>query len=243
MRRVVLLARDLALDSAAVSYTAQIARASRTKVECLLVVPSGDSTVEWFQSRPPRAAQRLRRIRGRLTTAEWVQTMQRLRAKGRARSKRQKEKLKQHLMRQGTEFSCQEVAFNSPAFLKRLEDMMPADLIVAERIRFPGQLTRQGIMTVADLGERLHITAIDADILQHCIRPVPKTVWGQMVAYGIGSMFLYLAFFPRIELLNKFFKSGGILAAPAIMGIAAATAWIYGRTVESLLKWTKLDIY
>ncbi len=243
MERIVLLARNLALDSAAVTYTAQIARASRTKVECLALVSSGASTAEWLQSRPARAIQRLRRIRGRLTTAEWVQTMQRLRLKERERVKRQKEKLRQHFARQGSEFSCQDVAFNSAAFLKKLEAMMPADLIISETFRFPGELAHQGIMTVADLGAHLHCTAIDADVLQHCIQPVPKKVWGHLLAYGIGSMMLFFVFFPRIEQMNSFFMSGGIVPALTIMGTAAATAWIYGRTVESLLKWTKLDIY
>jgi len=243
MQRIVLLARNLDWNSAAVAYTAQIARASRTKVECLILVPSGASTAEWLQSRPPRAIRRLRGIRGRLTTAEWVHTMQRLREKERKRVRRQEERLRLRLARQGTGFTCQHVVFNSASFLKTLGEMMPADLIVCERLRFPGDLAQQGIMTAGDLGARFHCTAIDAGILRHCIQPVPKKVWGRVFAYGTGSVLVFFVFFPSLDRLNAFYMSGGVLPALAVMGTSAAVAWIYGRTVESLLKWTKLDIY
>jgi len=72
MTKILLLAQNLSPDSEAVKYAARIAKARHAEVECLFLISPSTSTTEWIQARSPSAIRRLRRLRGRKTTADWV---------------------------------------------------------------------------------------------------------------------------------------------------------------------------
>jgi len=158
-------------------------------------------------------------------------------------ARRQRRELREHFENQGIEISCHEVNFHSGILLRKLEELMPADLIMAGKLRFPAELTHRGIMTLGDLGMRFRCTAIDADIMRHWMQRVPRSVWLQLVGYGVGAAIIYFVFFPQIGELNKFYMGGGVVPAIAIMATVAAVAWVSGKTIECLLKLTRLDIY
>ena len=243
MRRILVLAQNLAVDSQVATYAARIARASRAEVVCLSLVTSYASTAELIHAQSQGTIQRLRSLRARQTTADWVHTLETLRSKQWRETERQKKDLKEYYEKQGIPFSSHVVSFDSGAFLKKLEELMPVDLMISSKLRFPRELAAQGIMTLGDLGARFSCPAIDVDVMQHFLRPVPRRLWALLAAYGTGTLLACILFLLNVRELNLFFMRGGILPALAIMAAAGVVAWGYGRTVQCLFRLTKLDIY
>ncbi len=242
MRTILLLGHKLTVDSPAVKHTVRIAKALGAHVHYVLVAPPV-STTEWIEARSARAVQRLRRLRARQPTADWVETLEQLRKKEAGEADENRRQIEELFEQEGITMSCHQVPFDSTALMRQLEELTPVELMVAGRLRLPAELKHQGVMGAGDLGARLKCTALDAEIMEHRLRPTPREVWLQLAAYGAGAAGVYLLFFPRIEGLNQFFMSGGVLPGLAIMATAAAVAWVYGKAVECLLKLTRIDIY
>ena len=243
MRRVVVLAQNLAVDSELVRYAARIGRASRAELACLSLVASYSSTAELIHSQPEEEIGRLRRLQAQQTTEEWVRTLEALRASQWEETERQKKDLKVFFEGQGIGFSSQVVGFGSGALLKKLQELAPIDLLIGSRIRFPSTLTAQGIMTLGDLGARFHCPAIDVEVMEHFLKPAPRRLWGELALYGASTLAGCLLFWRQAAELNGFLMDGGVLAAATIMVSAAAIAWGYGNALQCLFKLTKADIY
>lgn len=243
MRRIVVLAHNLAVESEAVRYATRIALASHAEVVCLGLVTSYSSTAELIHSQPAETMGELRGLRGRQSTAEWVHTLENLRSSQWREVERQKEDLKQHLEDQGVGFSCRILPFEAKILFRTLRDLQPIDLLVAAKLRFPKDLASQGIMTLGDLGSRFSCPAIDVDIMQRFLDPHPRQLLIQLAAYGGGVLFGGLWFWRHAAEINQFVMRGGVIPAVAIMGSAALVAWGYGKAVQCLLRVAKLDIY
>jgi len=186
---------------------------------------------------------KLRGLHGRQTTAEWVHTLENLRSEQWKEIERQKEDLKQHFEGQGIPFSCQILQFEATSLFRKLREQMPVDLLVAARLRFPRDLTAQGIMTLGDLGARFSCPAIDVDVMGRFLEPHTWQIFVQLAAYGGGALLAGAWFWYHAAEMNRFLMSGGVLPAAAIMAAAGLVAWGYGRAVQCLLRVAKLDIY
>jgi hypothetical protein len=243
MSKILLLVRNPSLEQEPVQYALRIAKASGAAVECLHLTARDPSTADWIQSRPQRAIQRLRRIRARQSTAEWVRTIELLKRKEREIVRRHADRTAAEFRNQRITFTHEDVYLDSGSFLARLEKSMPVDLIIGERMRLPAELTHAGLVTIGDLGARLRCTAIDGTIMHHFLQRVPRRVWRHLAVYGSLTAVVYAVLFPLVDDANRFLMGGGVLAAIGIMAAAAAVAWVYGKTVESILKLTKLDVY
>lgn len=217
MKRILLLEQKLDVNSAAVTYAAKIAQGNGAEIACLFLVPSS------------------------ISTAEWIDTQERLVKEGMDKAQTIGMSLGQHFEEQRVKFSSHAIRFEPGIFLKQMEELMPADLIIAGKLEFPTEMADQGVGSIADLGARFNCPVIDAEAMHRSLKPVPRKVWGTFLLYGLGSAFMYFVFFPRIEQLNKFYMGGGILAGLAIMATVAIHAWVYGSTTECLPKFIKMD--
>ena len=243
MRRIVVLAQNLALDSEVVRYTARIGRATRVEVVCLSLVASYASTAELIHSQPEATITRLRDLQARQTTVEWVRTLEDLRTAQWDQTQRQRRDLKVLLENRGIRFSSHVVRFDAPALLAKLEELMPIDLLIGSRMRFPADLAAQGFMTLGDLGARFSCPAIDVEVMDHFLEPAPQKLWRELAAYGTATLAACVLFWLHAGVINGFLLKGGVLPAAVIMAGAAAVAWGYGRALQCLFKLTKADIY
>jgi hypothetical protein len=243
MRRIVVLAQNLAVDSEVVQYAARIGRASRAEVVCLSLVASYASTAELIHSQPEETIARLRTLQARQTTAEWVRTLEEFRAKQWEETERQKRDLKVFFKSRGVGFSSHIVRFDSATLFKSLEELLPFDLLIGSRMRFPSDLAAQGFMTLGDLGARFSCPAIDVEVMGHFLQPAPSQFRRELATYGVATLVFCLLFWLHAEEINHFLLKGGILAAAAIMAGAAGVAWSYGKTLQCLFKLIKADIY
>ena len=243
MRRIVVLAHNLAVDSRVVRYATRIAKASRAEVNCLALITSYASTAELIHSQPEEVMGQLQGLRARQTTREWVHTLENLRSRQWREAERQKKELKDHFEREGVSFSCQVLTFDATSLDRALRALAPVSLLMSSRLRFPRDMTAQGIMTLGDLGARFRCPAIDVEIMQRFLDPRPWQLKVQLALYGGGSVAAGAWIWRHAEDLNGFLRSGGVAPAVVIMVAAALIAWGYGRAVQCLLRATKLDIY
>lgn len=243
MRRMVLLAQNAAVDSQLVHYAARFARAARAEVVCLSLVTAYGSTAELIQAQEKATSDLLRTLRARQTTADWVRTLENLRAQQWQQAERQKDELRAHFSNLGIPFDCKVLTFDFRSLFSALEMLKPFDLLLASRLRFPRELAAQGLMTLGDLGARFSCPAIDIEIMQRFLQPAPRQLIFQLAAYGCGTLLAGWLLWSGIGELGSFLMSGGAPAALANMAAAALIAFGYGKTMHCLLRVAKLDIY
>jgi len=231
------------VDSDAVKYTASIARACRARVVCLSALSSFGSTAELLYAQSQSTRSELRSLRARQSTGEWVETLEDLRRRQREEARRTVATLQEYFEAHGIPFAGEEVRLDFRAFLKKLSGLGRIDLLIAPRIRFPRELTSQGIMTLGDLGAYLRCPALDVEIMQHFLHPVSRKLLGELAAYGSGAALVFASLYGHSGQLNGFLMRGGVFPALAVMAAAATIAWVYGKTAQCLYKLTKLDIY
>jgi len=182
-------------------------------------------------------------LQAQQTTEEWVRTLEALRAKQWEETERQKRELKVFFENRGVGFSSQIVNFSSGALIHKLDELVPIDLLIGSRMRFPSDLAAQGFMTLGDLGARFSCPAIDVEVMGHFLKPAPRHLWGELAAYGAGTLAICFLFWLYAGEINRFLMKGGIISATSIMASAAAVAWGYGRVLQCLFRLTKADIY
>lgn len=217
MKRILLVGQRLDVDSAAVQYAGSMAKKEGAEIMCLFLIPSST------------------------TTSDWIDTQERLAKKGMEKAKKAGVMLKQHFEDEGVSSSSRMIRFEPEVFIKEMCGLMPADLIIANKLQFPQELGHQGIESISDLGAFLKCPVIDAGAMHKSFTPVSRRVWSRFMLYGIGSGLIYSVFFPHIKWLNKFYMTGGILCGLAIMVTVAVHAWIYGNATECLPKFIKMD--
>jgi len=243
VRRIVVLAQNLAVDSEVVRYAARIGQASRAEVVCLSLVASYASTAELIHSQPEPEIARLRTLQAEQTTEEWIRTLESLRARQWEETERQRKALRTHFESCGVGFSSQVVSFNRDGLIKKLDALKPIDLLIGSRMRFPSDFAAQGFMTLGDLGARFSCPAIDVEVMGHFMQRVPRQLWGELAAYAASTALMTLLFWLHAEEINRFLLAGGVWSAAAIMASAAIVAWCYGRSLQCLFKLIKADIY
>lgn len=243
MRRIVVLAHNLGVDSQLLRCATRIAKASRAEVHCLALITSYASTAELIHSQPEEVMGQLQGLRARQTTSEWVRTLENLLSRQWQEAERQKKELKDHFEREGIRFSCQVLTFDAASLDRVLRALAPVRLLMSSRLRFPRDMTSQGIMALGDLGARFRCPAIDVEIMQRFLDPRPWQLGVQLALYGGGSLAAGAWFWRHAEDLDQFLMSGGVAPAVVIMVAAALIAWGYGRAVQCLLRAVKLDIY
>ncbi len=151
---------------------------------------------------------------------------------------------KEKFVSAGIGFSSSVVTQDADAFMKLIDDLMPASLVLIGEPNFTADMKKGGA-SVEALKEKLTCpvtTADDLAGLQKGKKPAKGTNWGMWIIYAIGSAIMYGVFFPRIESLNeKIFMTETILGGVAVMAVVAVHAWIWGNTTTILPKLFKLE--
>ncbi len=151
----------------------------------------------------------------------------------------------------GREFTSGGVGFTSHvvvpeprAFMKKIDELMPASLVLIGDAVFSDEMVKGGASEAA-LREKLAcpVTTIDALIAGAGAEKKNEGVnWGKFILYAIGSIIMYGVFFPRIDILNeKIFMTGTVLGGLALMVAVVIHAWTWGNTTSILPKLFKLE--
>nr|HID58252.1 universal stress protein [Desulfobacterales bacterium] len=217
MKRILLLEQKLDESTTAIQYAYRIAKRDGAEVLCLFLIPSS------------------------MTTADWIETQERVVGEDIKKAERIGMRIKQRFEDEGIRFSYRAIRFQPTIFMKELEASMPVDLVIAGRLTSPVEVADLGLGSIGDLGVRLNCPVIDAEAMQKSFEPISPRLWRRFILYGIGSALMYFVFFPNIKHLNKFYMGGGILAGLAIMVTVAVHAWVYGSTTECLPKFIRMD--
>lgn len=152
--------------------------------------------------------------------------------------------VKQHFSSEGIGFSSFVIVPEADAFMKKIDSLMPASLVIIGTANFTAEMKKNGA-SVEALKEKLTCpvtTAEDIANIQAEKKPAKGTNWGMWILYAIGSVLLYGVFFPKIQGLNeKIFMTGTVLGGIAIMVAVVIHAWIWGNTTQILPKLFKLE--
>jgi hypothetical protein len=152
--------------------------------------------------------------------------------------------VKQKFSSEGIGFSSHVVAPEPDVFMKKINSLMPASLVLIGEANFTGEMKKGGA-SVEALKEKLTCPVTSAEELASAKaekKPAKGINWGMWILYAIGSVLLYGVFFPRIEMLNeKIFMTGTVLGGIAIMVAVVIHAWVWGNTTHILPKLFKLE--
>jgi len=243
MASIVIVAEGLTFDSPAVRYAASIARQSGDDVRCLYLAPAVTSTAEWIERLPPRKLSRLKHLRATHTTTEWVHVQEELIREQMKSAAHDRAELQKQFRRIGIPLSCQRIEPSGETLLEALREYAPVKFLIAGRLRLPADLVKQGIMTIEDLGRHIGCEAIDAMAMGQWLARPRRRLWFQLTGYGAITVLMFFIVFFHFGGWNHVLMRGGLLPATAIMLTSALAAWCWGRTIEILLKLTKVDIY
>ncbi|HDH51179.1 MAG TPA: hypothetical protein ENH04_07210, partial [Nitrospirae bacterium] len=141
--------------------------------------------------------------------------------------------VKQKFASEGIDFSSYIIGPDPDAFMKRIDSLMPASLVILGDITFSDEMIRGGANIDAIKSKfQCPVATVDAITLsQEEKRTAEGINWGRWIIYAIGSVLMYAVFFPKIEALNKkIFMAETVLGGLAIMVVVAVHAWIWGNT-------------
>ena len=145
---------------------------------------------------------------------------------------------------EGVGFSSYVVAQDPETFMKKLNDLMPASLVLIGDAKFTDEMKKGGVSIGTLEGKfTCPVTTAEAIAAAHEDKKPAKGVnWGKFIIYAIGSALMYGVLFPKIDALNKdIFMTGTVLGGIAIMAVVVVHAWIWGNTTNILPKLFKLE--
>lgn len=152
--------------------------------------------------------------------------------------------VKRKFSSEGVGFSSHVAVPEPDAFMKIMNSLTPASLVLIGEANFTAEMKKGGA-SIEALKEKLTCpvtTAEDLASAQAEKKPSKGTNWGIWILYAIGSVLLYGVFFPKIPALNeKIFMTGTVLGGIAIMVAVVIHAWIWGNTTHILPKLFKLE--
>ncbi len=152
--------------------------------------------------------------------------------------------VKQDFASEGITFSSHVMGQDPKAFIKKIDDLMPASLVLTGDVEFSEEMAKGGA-SIKALKERLTCPVSTAEALSdaHAEKKTAKGInWGKFIMYAIGSVIMYGVFFPMLGTLNeKIFMTGTVLGGLAIMAVVVVHAWIWGNTTHILPKLFKLE--
>ncbi len=152
--------------------------------------------------------------------------------------------VKQYFASEGITFSSHVMGPDPKAFVKKIDDLMPASLVLIGDVEFSEEMAKGGV-SIKDLKDRLTcpVTTADAIAGAHAEKKTAKGInWGKFIMYAIGSVIMYGVFFPMLGTLNeKIFMTGTVLGGLAIMAVVVVHAWVWGNTTHILPKLFKLE--
>jgi len=145
----------------------------------------------------------------------------------------------------GIPFTAHVTGRDPKAFTKKIDDLMPASLVLIGDAEFSEEMVKGGA-SIKALKERLTCPVTTAEAIAAGEHAQKKTAgginWGKFIMYAIGSAIMYGVFFPMLKVLNgKIFMTGTVLGALAIMAAVVIHAWIWGNTTQVLPKLFKLE--
>ncbi len=154
------------------------------------------------------------------------------------------EAIKQEFAAGGITFSSYVTGPEPGAFIRRIDDLMPASLVLIGEANFTGEMKKGGA-SIEALKEKLTCPVTTAGNLagaQAGKKAAKGINWGKFIMYAIGSIFMYGIFYPKIVTLNgSLFMKGTVLGGLAIMAVVIVHAWVWGNTTYILPKIFKLE--
>lgn len=153
------------------------------------------------------------------------------------------QKVKQKFSSEGVGFSSSIVSQSPEQFMKLIDELMPASLVLLGDVSFSDEMVKGGASKEA-LKEKLAcpvVTAGEMSAAQADTKPAQGINWGKFIIYAICSALMYGVLFPRIESLNEFFMSKTVLGAVAVLTVVVVHAWVWGNTTQILPKLLKLE--
>ena len=152
--------------------------------------------------------------------------------------------IKQDFASEGVSFSSYVLGPDPRAFIRKIEDLMPASLVLIGDVKFSEEMVKGGA-SVEALKDKLTcpVTTAEAIAGVHAEKKAAKGInWGKFIVYLLGSIVMYGVFFPMLKDLNAtIFMKGTVLGGIAVMAVVAIHAWIWGNTTEILPKLFKLE--
>ena len=153
--------------------------------------------------------------------------------------------VKQKMASERVGFSSYVVAQDAQAFMKRINDLMPASLVIIGDVKFSADMVKGGVSTEA-LREKLACPVTTTENIAAAShaeeKPAKGTNWAMWIFYAICSALMYFVLFPNIRMLNeKLFMTGTVLGAIATMAVVVIHAWVWGNTTHILPKLFKLE--
>lgn len=152
--------------------------------------------------------------------------------------------IRQDFASEGINLSPHVMGTDPEAFIRKIDDLMPASLVLIGDIKFSEEMVKGGV-SIEALRAKLTcpVTTIDAVAGARAEEKSSSGInWGKLVMYGIGSIIMYGVFFPMLKTLNeKIFMTGTVLGGLAIMAVVVVHAWIWGNTTHHLPKLFKLE--
>jgi len=153
--------------------------------------------------------------------------------------------IKQDFASEGISFSSYVIGPDPGAFMRKIDDLMPASLVLFGDVKFSDEMVKGGV-SIKALGEKLSCPVTTAEAVAAGAHAEKKTVsginWVRFTVYLIGSIIMYAVFFPMLKGLNAtIFMKGTVLGGIAVMVVVAVHAWIWGSTTQILPKLFKLE--
>jgi len=152
--------------------------------------------------------------------------------------------VKQKFAAEGVGFSSHVVTPEPQEFMKKINGLMPASLVLVGSVSFSDEMKKGGV-SVEALKKKLAcpVTTADALAAAHAEKKHEKgTNWGKWVFYAICSGLMYFVLFPNVRALNeKIFMTGTVLGAIATMGVVVVHAWVWGNTTHILPRLFRLE--
>jgi len=154
------------------------------------------------------------------------------------------QQVKQKFSSEGVGFSSTIVSQSPEQFMKLIDELMPASLVLLGEVSFSDEMVKGGASKEA-LKKKLAcpvVTAGEMSAAETESKPAKGINWGKFIIYAICSALMYGVLFPKIESLNeKLFMSGTVLGALAVLAVVVVHAWVWGNTTQILPKLLKLE--
>lgn len=180
-------------------------------------------------------------IRVSLETADWIEVQEKLTADAEKRANNYAQKIRENLEGKGVSFTWQVVQLTPSAFIKALEEAVPADIIIAGRMDLD-VLSEKGIKHLEDISVLFGCPVMPvSSLLPEKVKHKGKALV-RFAGFAALSAASYLLFFPQIAKLNNLiYMKGTILGGLAVMVTVPIHAYIYGSFTDYIPKLLGLE--
>lgn len=152
--------------------------------------------------------------------------------------------IKEKFFSEGIAFTPVAVGPDAGEFLRKMESLKPASLVLTGDVRFSDKMKKGGASLEA-LKEKMNCPVVPADALGAARKEgghAKGTNWVMWTIYAVCSALMYVVFYPNVKALNEtVFMTGTVLGAVATLAVVIGHAWVWGNTTHILPRLFKLE--